>query len=65
MGHGTGSPIDGEELAQVDAADGVVEKSGEVAGGKPLLDVELAWMGVVPGRNAKKGSRDVPCGLPG
>jgi hypothetical protein len=42
MGHGTGSPIDGEELAQVDAADGVLEKSGEVARAKPLLDVELA-----------------------
>jgi hypothetical protein len=65
MGHRTGSPIDGEELAQVDAADGVLEKSGEVARGKPLLDVELAWVCVVPGRNAKKRSRDVPRGLPG
>jgi hypothetical protein len=42
MGHGTGSPIDGEKFAQVDAADGVLEKSGEVVRGKPLLDVELA-----------------------
>jgi hypothetical protein len=65
MGHRTGSPIDGEELAQVDAADGVLEKSGEVTRGKPLLDVELAWVCVVPRRNAKNGSRDVPRGLPG
>jgi hypothetical protein len=42
MGLGTGSPIDGEKFAQVDAADGVLEKSGEVVRGKPLLDVELA-----------------------
>jgi hypothetical protein len=65
MSHGTGSPIDSEELAQVDAADGVLERSGEVIRGKPLLNVELARVCVPPGRNAKKASRDFPRGLPG
>jgi hypothetical protein len=65
MSHGTGAPINGEELAQVDAADGVLEKSGEVAGSKPLLDVELAWVCAVPRRNPKKGSDAVPRVLAG
>jgi hypothetical protein len=65
MGHGTGAPISGEELAQVDAFDGALEKSGEVAGTKPLLDVELARVRVVPGRSAKKGSCSVPRVLAG